>query len=99
MKKAPKIRYNGNIALIHTREDIDVLMKAHNQMADIVNELINIVEKQKEKKPIIKYEQTHDCLTEIEWKCPTCGTNYIELAPCGEWCRYCGTKLDWSDEE
>ena len=48
MKKAPKIRYNGNIALIHTREDIDVLMKAHNQMADIVNELINIVEKQVE---------------------------------------------------
>ena len=48
MKKAPKIRCNGNIALIHTREDIDVLMKAHNQMADIVNELINIVEKQEE---------------------------------------------------
>ena len=48
MKKAPKIRYNGNIALIHTREDIDVLMKAHNQMADIVNELINIVEKKEE---------------------------------------------------
>ena len=48
MKKALKIRYNGNIALIHTREDIDVLMKAHNQMADIVNELINIVEKQEE---------------------------------------------------
>ena len=48
MKKASKIRYNGNIALIHTREDIDVLMKAHNQMADIVNELINIVEKQEE---------------------------------------------------
>ena len=57
------------------------------------------VEKQKAKKPIIKYEQTHDCLTEIEWKCPTCEENYIELAPCGEWCRYCGTKLDWSDEE
>lgn len=48
MKKAPKIRYNVNIALIHTREDIDVLMKAHNQMADIVNELVDIVEKQEE---------------------------------------------------
>lgn len=57
------------------------------------------VEKQKAKKPIIKYEQTHDCVTEIEWKCPVCGTNYVKLAPCGEWCRYCGTKLDWSDEE
>lgn len=57
------------------------------------------VEKQKAKKPIIEYEQTHDCVTEIEWKCPVCGTNYVELAPCGEWCRYCGTKFDWSDEE
>ena len=28
------------------------------------------VEKQKAKKPIIEYEQTHDCVTEIEWKCP-----------------------------
>ena len=57
------------------------------------------VEKQKAKKPIIEYEQTHDCVTEIEWKCPTCEENSIELAPCGEWCRYCGTKLDWGDEE
>ena len=57
------------------------------------------VEKQKAKKPIIEYEQTHDCVTEIEWKCPVCGTNYVELAPCGEWCRYCGTKFDWGDEE
>ena len=53
------------------------------------------VEKQKAKKPIIEHEETKDCVTEIEWKCPVCGTNYIELAPCGEWCRYCGTKLDW----
>ena len=57
------------------------------------------VEKQKAKKPIIEYEQTHDCVTEIEWKCPVCGANYVELSPCGEWCRYCGTKLDWRDEE
>ena len=57
------------------------------------------VEKQIAKKPIIEYEQTHDCVTEIEWKCPVCGTNYIELAPCGEWCRYCGTKFDWGDKE
>ena len=57
------------------------------------------VEKQKAKKPIIEYEQTHDCVTEIEWKCPTCEANYIELAPCGEWCRYCGTKFDWGEEE
>ena len=52
-------------------------------------------EKQKAKKPIIKSKRTKDCLTEVEWKCPTCEANYIELAPCGEWCRYCGTKFDW----
>lgn len=57
------------------------------------------VEKQTAKKPIIKYKQTNDSVTEVEWKCPTCETNYIELAPCGEWCRYCGTKLDWEDRE
>ena len=57
------------------------------------------VEKQRAKKHIIKYKKTQDCVTEVEWKCPICGTNYIELAPCGEWCRYCGTKLDWGKEE
>ena len=57
------------------------------------------LEKQRAKKPIIKYKQTQDCVTEVEWKCPICGTNYIELAPCGEWCRYCGTKFDWSEEQ
>lgn len=57
------------------------------------------VEKQKAKKPIIEHENTSDCVTEVEWKCPICGTNYIELTPCGEWCRYCGTKLDWGDEK
>ena len=56
-------------------------------------------EKQKVKKPIIKYKRTKDCLTEVEWKCPTCEANYIELAPCGEWRRYCGTKFDWGDKE
>ena len=42
------------------------------------------VEKLRAKKPIIKYKQTQDCVTEVEWKCPICGTNYVELAPCGE---------------
>ena len=60
---------------------------------------INALEKQIPKKPIVEYKDTNDCITEIEWKCPICGTNYIELAPCGEWCNYCGQKLDWSDEE
>ena len=67
------------------RESIDMAIKA--------------LEKQIPKKPIVEYKNTNDCITEIEWKCPICGTNYIELAPCGEWCNYCGQKLDWSDEE
>ena len=67
------------------RESIDMAIKA--------------LEKQIPKKPIVEYKDTNDCITEIEWKCPICGTNYIELAPCGEWCNYCGQKLDWSDEE
>lgn len=62
-------------------------------------ECMAAVEKLRAKKPIIKYKQTQDCVTEVEWKCPICGTNYVELAPCGEWCRYCGQKFDWSDEE
>ena len=67
------------------RESIDMAIKA--------------LEKQIPKKPIVEYKNTNDCITEIEWKCPICGTNYIELAPCGEWCNYCGQKLDWSDVE
>lgn len=57
------------------------------------------LEKQIPKKPIVEYKNTNDCITEIEWKCPICGTNYIESAPYGEWCNYCGQKLDWSDVE
>ena len=64
-----------------------------------LEECLAAVDKLRAKNPIIKYKQTHDCVTEIEWKCPVCGTNYVELAPCGEWCRYCGTKWDWRDEE
>ena len=60
---------------------------------------INALEKQIPKKPIVEYKNTNDCITEIEWKCPVCGTNYIELVPCGDWCGYCGNKIGWSDEE
>ena len=64
-----------------------------------VEECRAAVEKQRAKKPIIECTRKEDSVTEIEWKCPKCGAKYIELAPCGEWCRYCGTKFDWSDEE
>lgn len=68
---------------------------AINALTDLLDEYQSIgtvqecraaVEKQRAKKHI------------IEWKCPVCGTNYIELTPCGDWCRYCGTKLDWGNE-
>lgn len=90
--------------LYFTLEERQDLARQHRELEEYKaigtpEECMAAVEKQKAKKPIIEYEQTHDCVTEIEWKCPTCGTNYIELAPCGEWCRYCGTKLDWSEEQ
>ena len=89
--------------LYFTLEERQDLARQHRELEEYraigtPDECRAAVEKQKAKKPIIKYEQTHDCVTEIEWKCPVCGTNYVELAPCGEWCRYCGTKLDWGEE-
>ena len=85
-------------------EEMDIAIKSLEEVKQYraigtPDECRAAVEKQRAKKPIIKYDQTHDSVTEIEWKCPVCGTNYVELAPCGEWCRYCGTKLDWGDEE
>ena len=75
----------------------------NNEAAKIVVEArdmaINALEKQIPKKPIIIFEQTHDCVTEFEYECPICGNIYIELAPCHEWCSNCGNKFDWSDEE
>ena len=58
---------------------------------------INALEKQIPKKPIVEYKNTNDYITEIEWKCPICRTNYIELVPCGEWCNNCGNRIDWSE--
>ena len=58
---------------------------------------IAALEKQIPKKPIIAHKTTYGCEIEFEWECPVCGENYIESAPCGEWCGYCGQKLDWSE--
>lgn len=38
--KLPRIRRNGTTALIHTREDIDVLIKANNETADMLEKVI-----------------------------------------------------------
>lgn len=59
-------------------------------------ELQALKEKAEPKKPNIIHKQVQDCATEVEWKCPVCGRNCIELAPCQEWCADCGQKLDWS---
>lgn len=92
-----EIKENFKVILINKNLD--------GKASDDVKELefdfdraIKALEKQIPKKPIVEYKDTNDCITEIEWKCPICGTNYIELAPCGEWCNYCGQKLDWSEE-
>ena len=60
---------------------------------------IQALEKQIPKKPIIKHINTSEDATEIEYTCPVCGTNFVELTPCSEWCPYCGNKIYWSDEE
>ena len=60
---------------------------------------IQALEKQIPKKPIIKHINTSEDATEIEYTCSACGTNYVELTPCEEFCPYCGNKIDWSDEE
>ena len=60
---------------------------------------IQALEKQIPKKPIIKHINTSEEATEIEYTCPVCGTNFVELTPCREWCPYCGNKIYWSDEE
>lgn len=57
------------------------------------------IEMQEPKKPIIINKYTSDGVTEMEYRCSVCNTNYIELVPCEEWCPYCGNKFDWSDEE
>ena len=95
-----QLKENGAFTGVELAQLAAMQMKLKEYQAiGTVEEFRTAVEKQKEKKPIIKYKGTHDCVTEVEWKCPICGTNYIELKPCGEWCRYCGQKLDWSDEE
>ena len=60
---------------------------------------IQALEKQIPKKPIINHINTNEDVTEIEYTCSVCGTNFVELTPCEEWCPYCGNKIDWSDEE
>ena len=61
--------------------------------------VIEAREKQIPKKPIINHINTNEDVTEIEYTCSVCGTNFVELTPCEEWCPYCGNKIDWSDEE
>lgn len=60
---------------------------------------IKALEKRIPKKPIINHINTNEDVTEIEYTCSVCGTNFVELTPCEEWCPYCGNKIDWSDEE
>ena len=61
--------------------------------------IVQALEKQIPKKPIIKHINTSEEVTEIEYTCSVCGTNFVELTPCIEWCPYCGNKIYWSDEE
>ena len=73
--------------------------KAAKRVVEARNMAIKALEKQIPKKPIIKHINTSEEATEIEYTCSVCGTNFVELTPCMEWCPYCGNKIYWSDEE
>ena len=89
-----------------TESEANTILKAeivHHPECSIFAEALGLaiqaLEKQIQKKPIINHINTNEDVTEIEYTCSVCGTNFVELTPCEEWCPYCGNKLDWSDEE
>lgn len=56
----------------------------------------NIENRSKGSRPvIIDKNQFEKDMTEYDWKCPVCGVGTIETAPCANYCRTCGTKMDW----
>ena len=36
---------------------------------------------------------------EYEYQCAKCGTEYIQVKPCNNYCAHCGQRLDWSVED
>lgn len=79
-----------------------VYMECENMPKQVIQALDimkDATKKQIPKKPIINYINTSEDVTEIEYTCSVCGTNFVELTPCKEWCPYCGNKIDWSDGE
>ena len=92
-----------NEAIEEFKERLELIEKCYRGENEDYKQALELgvkaLEKQIPKKPIVEYKNTNDYITEIEWKCPICRTNYIELVPCGEWCNNCGNRIDWSDEE
>ena len=92
-----------NEAIEEFKERLELIEKCYRGEVEDYKQALEIgvkaLKKQIPKKPIVEYKNTNDYITEIEWKCPICRTNYIELVPCGEWCNNCGNRIDWSDEE
>lgn len=41
---AKKIRYNGDVSLFLTREDIKVLVEANNKNAEIIDDLLLVID-------------------------------------------------------
>lgn len=54
--KPRKLRHNGGMSLIHTREDISVLIRAHNELCDCVEKLIRENEEMKKQIEELKEE-------------------------------------------
>ena len=53
------------------------------------------LEKQIPKKPIPTMEEQDDGTKALSFKCPACN----EFLFIGDWCWYCGQRLDWSEDE
>ena len=85
------------------KERLELIEKCYRGEVEDYKQALEIgvkaLEKQIPKKPIINHINTNEDVTEIEYTCSVCGTNFVELTPCEEWCPYCGNKIDWSDEE
>ena len=92
-----------NEAIEEFKQRLELIEKCYRGEVEDYKQALEIgvkaLEKQIAKKPIINHINTNEDVTEIEYTCSVCGTNFVELTPCKEWCPYCGNKIDWSDEE
>lgn len=92
------------------KEAIEILRHIGGSYGDVskyhaaVSMAISALEKQEWKKPIDKRGWPKGGRETAEGRCPRCGSDLICLMPKwysehGYYCRDCGQRIDWSDEE